>query len=195
MERDNAVMRQHILELQEQLRHLGVEPKPLPASVPAANTSPPKICANTQHPGRLRQNQDEEPPCKQSPSDRARATTDSPRASADTYLGVSPYSEGLSAVKGMSMSLFGVEFDIGEFITESTSERVKMMSLESTLDAMFLIARSGQKPKADLPATYEECKGYANWYLIAINAYYPILHGPAFIGLVGIDTSYSYSYI
>lgn len=82
------------------------------------------------------------------------------------------------------MSLFGVEFDIGEFITEATSERVKLMSLESTLDAMFLIARSGQKPKADLPATYEECKGYVNWYLIAINAYYPILHAPAFNSLV-----------
>jgi len=184
MERDNAVMRQHILELEEQLRHLGVEPKTLPAFAPPASTSSPAGYAVTNATSRAQQNQDENSQWKQSPIDSARATTDSPRAQADTYLGVSPYSEGLSAVKGMSMSLFGVEFDIGEFITESTSERVKMMSLESTLDAMFLIARSGQKPKADLPATYEECKGYVNWYLIAINAYYPILHAPAFNSLV-----------
>lgn len=185
MERDNAILRQHIAELQEQLRNVGVEPKPLQEYAPPLSTSRVERYSVEQHPSPSHLRQEEDTYAKQTSNDSAIATTNSPRTQVDTDIAFSPHIEGISAVKGLSMSLFGVEFNIGEFMTESTSERVRMMSsLESTLDAMFLVARSGEKPKADLPATYEECKSYAEWYLIAINGSYSTLHGPTFMSLV-----------
>jgi hypothetical protein len=78
------------------------------------------------------------------------------------------------------MSLFGVRFDLGEFVTNQTDERVKLMSRESTIDA----ARTSGSPFAHLPDKLEECLSYAHWYCVAFNAYFPILHRPHFIQLV-----------
>lgn len=183
VERDNAVMRQHIVDLEQQIRGLGVEPKALPAFLP-----PPSATAEEwthgERANQAHQGQDTGSHWARTEESTVYGSPQASRGGADIYLGVSPYTGGLSAVKGMSMSLFGAKFDIGEFITPETDERVKLMSGASSLDSIFDMSRSGEKPVAELPKTLEECLSYAHWYCIAFNAYFPILHRPHFLQLV-----------
>jgi len=188
LERDNVVMRQHIADLERQIKELGIEPKPLPAYLPSPAQS--EEWSRSNDVSRGQNTKEPTSPSTRSENSAAFVPTFTSSGGADLYLGVSPWDgKGLSEVKGMSMSLFGVKFDIGEYITAETDERVKLMSGESSLDSIFAIARSGKKLIAELPKTLEECLNYAHWYFIAFNAYFPVLHRPAFLDMVRFDNS------
>jgi len=187
LERDNVVMRQHIADLERQIKELGIEPKPLPPYLSSPVSS--EDWRRNSEASRGQDFKEQTSPSLRSENSAAFVPPSfTSSGAADLYLGVSPWDgKGLSEVKGMSMSLFGVKFDIGEYITSETDERVKLMSGESSLDSIFAIARSGKKLIAELPKTLEECLNYAQWYCIAFNAYFPILHRPAFFDMVRLD--------
>lgn len=183
-------MRQHIADLERQIKELGLEPKPLPPYLPSPVESEGWRRGSEASRGHD-VNEQTSPPSRSVNSAACVPPSFTSSGGADLYLGVSPWNgKGLSEVKGMSMSLFGVKFDIGEYITSETDERVKLMSGESSLDSIFAIARSGKKPIAELPKTLEECLNYAHWYFMAFNAYFPVLHRPAFLDMVSLNNTH-----
>jgi len=183
-------MRQHIADLERQIKEMGIEPKPLPPYLPSPVSS--NDWRRDSEATRGHDSKEQTSPSLRSENSAACVPPSfTSSGAADLYLGVSPWDgKGLSEVKGMSMSLFGVKFDIGEYITSETDERVKLMSGESSLDSIFAIARSGKKLVAELPKTLEECLNYAQWYFMAFNAYFPVLHRPAFLDMVSFDKSF-----
>jgi hypothetical protein len=174
------IMRQHISNLEQQIRELGVQPKTQPQDLP-----PPVLPEEqVRRDSRARSGQDPASQWAQGEEGDDVALQEPTHSGADIYLGVSPRDAGLSVPKGMLMSLFGVRFDIGEYVTDLTDERVKLMSRERTIDLIHIAARTGERPVAYLPDKLEECLSYAHWYCVAFNAYFPILHRPHFIQLV-----------
>ena len=104
---------------------------------------------------------------------------------ADNYLGVSSTDNVLSPMKGTSLSLFGFQIDLADFIPPEVNESSSFDSYQSFVAFAF---RKDPKPdKVDLPASYDECETYAKWFFRSINPYTPILHKPDFMRLVSAN--------
>ena len=100
----------------------------------------------------------------------------------DNYLGVSSADNVLSPMKGTALSLFGFQIDLADFVPPEVDESSSFDSYQSFVAFAF---RKDPKPdKVDLPASYDECETFANWYFRSINPYTPILHKPDFMRLV-----------
>lgn len=176
-------MRQHISNLEQQIRELGAEPKPQPKHLPPP-ASPETLARRNSH---TRMGQDQASRWAEGVEADGLALQEPSHSGTDIYLGVSPRDGGLSVAKGMSMSLFGAMFDIGDFVTDQTDERVKLMSRKTAADLIYAAARSEERSPPHLPDKIEECLSYAHWYCVAFNAYFPIVHRPHFIQLVCHD--------
>ena len=100
----------------------------------------------------------------------------------DNHLGVSSVDSALSPMKGTSLSLFGFQIDLTDFVPHEVDESSSFDSYQSFVAFAF---RKNPKPdKVDLPASYDECETFTNWYFRSINSYTPILHKPDFMKLV-----------
>ncbi|KAF2852449.1 hypothetical protein T440DRAFT_466610 [Plenodomus tracheiphilus IPT5] len=198
MESENSYLRNHIADLQAQLREVGVEPRAPPAYTAPQPPSHPWSSHATDH---------------QSWSDAPRKTSASPLPGyapagssikseplplpqfkhgsiGDNYLGVAPGDRLLSHIKGTSLSIFGTEIDITDHMTSEAEYEASPMSY-TTLVKISLGNQSVKNP--GLPP-YDTLKEYAIWYLRSLNPYTMLVHKPAFMDLVwrfGNDASFT----
>ena len=101
------------------------------------------------------------------------------------YLGVSSPSNSLSQLKGLAISVFGMEVDFSEFLADD-SEDGRNPTSYSSFAASIMGHRTYQYDvrATALPESYEEMHRWAMMYVDAINPWMPVLHRPAFIELV-----------
>ncbi|KAI0574182.1 transcription factor cys6 [Pyrenophora tritici-repentis] len=98
----------------------------------------------------------------------------------DNYLGVAAGDSPLSHIKGTSLSIFGTEIDITDFMAGETEYEASPMSYTTLIN----IAISGQHvDRIELPP-YTELYEYTIWYLRSLNPYTMLVHRPVFLDLI-----------
>jgi hypothetical protein len=201
MESENAYLRRQIADLTEQLKDNGIEPRPLPAY--NSSLQPPSLppWSSTNRAGD-----------SQSWSDPHRRTSVSPLsgyvpASAseklefrplpqfkhgsigDNYLGVGTGDHPLSHIRGTSLSIFGTEIDITDYMEDEDEYENSVMSYT----ALAKVALAGEPVEPVSLPDYKQLSDYATWYLRSLNPYTMLVHKPAFMELVwkfGNDRSF-----
>ena len=98
----------------------------------------------------------------------------------DNYLGVAAGDALLSHIKGTSLSIFGTEINITDFMTGEAEYESSPMSY-TTLVNVTIGGQHVEEPP--LPA-YGELQEYAIWYLRSLNPYTMFVHKPTFMELV-----------
>jgi hypothetical protein len=187
MESENSYLRAQIADLQAQLKEHNIEPR----APPAYNALQPPS-----HPW-------------SSASNDAHAWNDTPRRTStsplpgyapagnlakidslpqfkqgsigDNYLGVAAGDSLLSHIKGTSLSIFGTEIDITDFMAGETEYESSPMSYTTLVN----IAIGGQHVEEPPLPAYGELQEYAIWYLRSLNPYTMLVHKPVFMELVG----------
>jgi hypothetical protein len=190
MESENAYLRRQIADLQEQLKENGIEPRALPAYT---GLQPPTLSWPSS--GRA--------PDSQSWTDPQRRTSASPLpgyvpASAtdkvefrplpqfkhgsigDNYLGVGAGDHPLSHIRGTSLSVFGTEIDITDYMKDESEYESSVMSYT----ALSKVALGGEHVDPVPLPPYKALNDYATWYLRSLNPYTMLVHKPAFMQLV-----------
>ncbi|KAB8343133.1 hypothetical protein FH972_022726 [Carpinus fangiana] len=164
-ERDNA--RQHIAELEEQLRELGQTPR-----------------------SQFSYDQAYYPPS----SNHASTAQDSQEASlaGDGYLSANTHpgfpaqqNTLLSQPIGTSLSVFGMKIDIANFADAANEPKDSPSSFEAYHASVFQNnPQSSHSGPAVLPLTRQECMGLAEQFVYGINPWMPTLHPPDFFALI-----------
>jgi hypothetical protein len=99
----------------------------------------------------------------------------------DNYLGVSSSDSLLSPIKGLSLSIFGAELDLSDFIAEDRTESASILSYERFLQVVF--NRVDNIEKLPWPPI-NEVEQFSTWYFRSMHPYCPLQHQPAFQDLV-----------
>ncbi|CAD6442322.1 1372462d-66d2-49c4-9ec7-ec9edaf1685d [Sclerotinia trifoliorum] len=107
----------------------------------------------------------------------------------DNYLGVSPGSSHLSAIKGTALSILGMEIDIADFHSIDMDEpdssvfhpQLYNKSYQSFLQSAWNV--NPRIDKVELPSRSDGLT-YAQWYFRVINPYCPLLHRGTFMRLL-----------
>jgi hypothetical protein len=108
----------------------------------------------------------------------------------DNYLGVSSADSLLSHIKGTSLSVFGIEIDMADFVQDELEYDKSIMSYDHFLRVCFNEdQRVEYVPYPDKQALSE----YSNWYLRSLNPYTMVLHRPTFMHLVCLLTPFMWS--
>ncbi|KAF2138262.1 uncharacterized protein K452DRAFT_91007 [Aplosporella prunicola CBS 121167] len=203
IEYENVQLKQALYQMQAQLKELGVEPKVIPAvhsyaptPQPAQNGWPTATAdghlwgsappANT--------NAMTYPPASSEPTSANDIdstqfrTTNLPTfrsgLNGDNYLGVSSANSVLSPIKGTSLSFYGMEIDLADFVPDDVEDISSPMSYRHFL-AVAMNASDRPKPhKVDLPSSHQECETYASWYFRGLHPYTPVLYKPHFMDLL-----------
>ncbi|CAK1357813.1 unnamed protein product [Cercospora beticola] len=181
LEHENTTMKMYIVELQQQLRDGGLEPKAAPS---AQNSYGQYWSQQAEWTGSYSgQN-------ALSVSPQIRNERQTPQGSllpdfrsgciGDNYLGVSSENSWLSPIEGTSLALFGTKIDLAEFMPADSDPAFSAMSYRTFLSHAF---GRHQVFRPELPA-YEQCKVYAEWYFRSIGQFIPVLHKPDFIALL-----------
>lgn len=106
----------------------------------------------------------------------------------DRYGGVLSANSYLSHIKGTSLSVFGMEVDLADYISD---EEDAPMSYAAMMTAITNACPSMTPPaKAKLPETLAECQNIAKTYLLVMNPWLPALHKPDFLRLVSLYCQY-----
>ncbi|KAF2236471.1 hypothetical protein EV356DRAFT_482228 [Viridothelium virens] len=199
LEHEVQVLRQSVQELQQQLHDAGIEAKTssldsyFPAGgtfsglnwTTASNADQALLEAGSSaNSGRPYSGSNEgSTSSRGSPVSTFRASlpTFRPGLVGDNYLGVSSANTLIGSAHGNSLSVFGMEIDLNDFIPHEADDNTDPMSY-----AEFLTCCSQQRPEyAQVPLPpYTECRQYAIWYLKSINPFSPVLHKPDFIRLI-----------
>ncbi|KAF2748486.1 hypothetical protein M011DRAFT_350558 [Sporormia fimetaria CBS 119925] len=168
LEAENSYLRAHVAELQAQLRELGAEPR----RAAGLNDAPPT--ASTASPMS---------PC--TPAGDAESSSYRPLphfktdSVGDNYLGVASADSLLSHIKGTSLSVFGAEIDITDFVEGSEEDYDKSpMSYTYFVEAIF-----GPREHLAFPH-YQELYDYATWFFRSLNPYTMLLDKPTFMRLI-----------
>ncbi|KAI9692473.1 MAG: hypothetical protein M1822_006704 [Bathelium mastoideum] len=105
----------------------------------------------------------------------------------DNYLGVSSNNSLLT--HGTSLSVFGMEINLNDFIPPDADDHTSPLSY-----AEFLSCACNARPDfANVPLPpYADCRQYALWYLKSVNPFSPVLHKSDFVRL--IDKIYNEGY-
>ncbi|KAI8932280.1 hypothetical protein NX059_010477 [Plenodomus lindquistii] len=198
MEAENAYLRNHIADLQAQLRDLGVEPRAPPAyTAPPPPSHPWSSHAPDSH---TTPSWPDGPPSKTSASPLpASAPAGTPGNSnsnsrselqplpqfkhgsiGDNYLGVAAGDMLLSHITGTSLSVFGTEIDITDHMTGEAEYEESPMSYTT----LVKISLGGQSVKNPGLPPYDTLKEYAIWYMRSLNPYTMLVHKPAFMDLI-----------
>lgn len=182
-------MKMYIIELQQQLRDGGIQPKEAPS---AQNNygqywgqQQQDWSGNNSYQG---QNAVTAAAARTSP---ARGERQTPQGGSllpdfrsgcigDNYLGVSSENSWLSPIEGTSLALFGTKVDLAEFMPSDSDPALSGMSYRT-----FLMHAFGRQQvfRPELP-DYEKCKLYAEWYFRSIQQFIPVLHKPDFMSLL-----------
>jgi hypothetical protein len=175
LEHENAALISYLLELQEQMREHGLEPKQPPEDVSSCLSNESRACGSRNLD--TTQSYDDRPR-KLSGSSDGQAHT--PRAAlphfragcvGDNYLGVIVDIDGIGLIEGTSLSLFGTKIDLAEFTAGEEDLATSPMSYRTFLRYAF----GGVKPDIPSLPNYEKCKLYADWYFRSYQAFFPIL--------------------
>jgi hypothetical protein len=193
MEGENAYLRAHVAELQAQLKEMGVEPRTptnytgyLSSSIPwpTQNTGP-----ESQGWGDASQRRASTSPIPgYTPASGLESTDYRPLPQfktgsiGDNYLGVSSADSLLSHIEGTSLSLFGTEIDITDFVdAEEGDYDNSIMSYNHFLK----VALNEDRHIQHVPfPPYQTLSDYATWYLRSLNPYTMLLDRPTFMQLV-----------
>jgi hypothetical protein len=197
MESENQYLRRQIADLQNQLKENNVEPRALPAYT---GLQPPTLSWPSRPGG------------SQSWSDSHRRTSASPMPGytpasvsesteyrplpqfkhgsiGDNYLGVGSGDSSLSHIRGTSLSVFGHEINITDYMSDEAEYDNSAMSYT----ALVKVALGGEPVEpVELPP-YHTLKEYAMWYLRSLNPYTMLVHKPTFMKLIwnfGNDPSF-----
>ncbi|KAL1305676.1 hypothetical protein AAFC00_007269 [Neodothiora populina] len=191
IEAENITLKQYVSDLRAQIQETGMEPRPAPV-MPMAYVAPggsptfgwpaqtfdlTQILSDSADKSRGRG--------AGLPDYRA-----GPGSLGDNYLGVSGSNEWVSPIKGTSLTLFGMELDLAEFITNDAQEAFSPTSYENFLQVAF----GGHIYEPPSLPPYQECKAFCEWYFKAVNCHAPIVHKPAILDMVDrLHTDASYS--
>ena len=193
LEGENAQLKMYMVELQQQLRDSGVEPK-APPTAPSGylpvgqwgSWGDQSWGGGGGGGGGMQARNGIAP----SPDDTSRDQSSSAAAQllpdfragciGDNYLGVSSENNWLSPIEGTSLALFGTKIDLAEFMPSDSDPTASAMSYRTFLSHAF---RAEYPQRPDLPA-YEQCKVYADWYFRSIQQFIPLLHKPDFMNLL-----------
>ncbi|KAH6639174.1 hypothetical protein C7974DRAFT_127078 [Boeremia exigua] len=186
METENSYLRTHLADLQAQLTDMGVEPRPPPAyaSMPWAPTAAPEDWS-ARRPSAS--------PIGYAPADASdlRSLPHFKFGSiGDNYLGVASGDSLLSHIRGTSLSVFGTEIDITDFVQDGDEYEDSPMSYQTLMK--ITTGREHVDP-VPLPP-YDALKEWASWYLRSMNPYTMLVHKPDFMALVwrfGNDPSFA----
>lgn len=99
----------------------------------------------------------------------------------DNYLGVSSSDSLLSHIKGTSLSVFGTEIDITDFVQSEVDYDESVMSYNHFLKVV--LNEDTQVEYVPFPS-YQMLNEYATWYLRSLNPYTMLLDKPTFMNLV-----------
>lgn len=183
----------YLLELQQQLKDNGIEPKPPqapPQGYMAANANN-AISYWPQQPPQSWESQQTTATAYTSPTLPASERQTSQGAGAllpefrsgcigDNYLGVSSENNWLSPIEGTSLALFGTKIDLAEFMPAETDSLTSAMSYRTFISHAF----GRTQPFTPNMPPYEQCIVYAEWYFRTVQAFCPILHKPHFMELL-----------
>jgi hypothetical protein len=185
-EAENTHLHGHIAHLQAQLKEAGIEPRPFPAyntnlqpwsaSSPAYGSGWPDSQRRTSAsplPGYA--------PAASKDRNVFRALPQFKHGSlGDNYLGVGAGDSALSHIRGTSLSVFGTEVDITDYMKDEPEYESSVMSYTSLLRDVY-----GGEPVEEAPLPpYQALKEYATWYLRSLNPYTMLVHKPVFMELM-----------
>ena len=187
MESENQYLRNQIAELQAQLKEHGVEPRPTPVYNPLR---PPSLSYDSQSwseaPGRTSTSPlPTYAPASGAIKGEVQSLPQFKHGSiGDNYLGVAASDSLLSHIRGTSLSVFGTEVDITDFMTGEAEYETSVMSYTT----LVKIAVGGQHVEAPPLPPYQGLHEYAMWYLRSLNPYTMLVHKPAFTDLVSTSS-------
>ena len=177
-----------MLELQQQLRESGVEPKAPPNMSQTFAAFQPYWDGNGQQ-GSWGDLHSASVVPTSSKNERHNSVNSNlqdfrPGCVGDNYVGVSSSDPRLSPIEGMQLSLFGMKLDLAEFLpSEGEDPLSDPLSYQSFLAFAFNINGANQVSKPALP-NYHECTSMADWFFKAVQVFIPILHKPHFMKLL-----------
>jgi hypothetical protein len=186
MESENSYLRAQIADLQTQLKENGVEPRAPPAYNALQPPSHPWSSSpnDTQSWSEGPRRTSTSPLPGYAPAGTATKSESLPQfkhgSIGDNYLGVAAGDALLSHIKGTSLSVFGTEIDITDFMAGEAEYESSPMSY-TTLARISMGAEHADAPR--LPP-YKDLQEYAIWYLRSLNPYTMLVHKPAFMDLV-----------
>ncbi|KAF2755275.1 hypothetical protein EJ05DRAFT_442644 [Pseudovirgaria hyperparasitica] len=198
LEAENDYLKRIIADLQSQLRDTGADVKPLqpfPAYVePSAQTqhvswAHPDRTGNvgdqaTRHltPSYSYEDPSSEGTKTSQPDGLASGGLPTFRTGCygDNYLGISSTDSVLSPIKGTSLSIFGVELNLTDFVPQDEDEEASPTSYQT-----FLRVALGRAhvDKLNFPEE-KELRQFMTWYFRSLHPYMPVFHKPAIMNLV-----------
>lgn len=187
MESENSYLRSHIADLQAQLREVGVEPRPRAAynAVQAPSHPWSSSPGDGQNWADAPRKTSASPLPGYAPAAGVKSEVQSlphfkPGSIGDNYLGVGAGDSLLSHIKGTSLSIFGTEVNITDYMTGEAEYENSPMSYST----LVRISLGGHRVETPSLPPYETLKEYAIWYLRSLNPYTMLLHKPDFMNLV-----------
>lgn len=185
MEAENNYLRAQVAELHAQLKDMGVEARTVPGYhgfAPPSMPWPAPGVTNDWGEGSRRRTSSSPLPSYAPATGRE---SDGPlpqfkqSSFGDNYLGVSSSDSLLSNIKGTSLSVFGHEIDIANFVEDDQFDK-GVMSYNHFLRVAMNLEHVEPVP---LPP-YQQLSEYCKWYLRSLNPYTMLVHKPALMNLV-----------
>lgn len=191
LEQEAAVLRRQVQDLQGQLKENNIEPKLPSAHQPWTSQDNSRFTHNeggqpggSDHDAKRAANEANVFATMQGSGRRG--------AVADNYLGISSAHGALGAlshIKGTILSVFGMEVDLAEFVSDDVVDRqYSCMTYDNLQTQLYFNAAPvvGNKPPAGarLPGSYKACMENARAYFEHINPWTPVLHKSDFYKLV-----------
>lgn len=178
----------HLLDLQQQLRDNGIDPKPQPIMQPAAfpsGTTPSfwgQMQSSSWNPLYNGNGTDPRQGLKGRQNSAGSLLPDfRPGCIGDNYLGVSSETNWLSSIEGTSLALFGTKIDLTTFMPAENHPTSSAMSYTTFLDHALNKTQTVSRPRVP---PLVECKRYADEYFRNVQAFIPILHKPDYMRLL-----------
>ena len=178
-----------MVELQQQLRDSGAEPKAPPRAQSYAPQAIPYWDQQIQHahaqwdvPQHNSTSLLAEPRTQYERKGSQGALLPDFRAGCigENYLGVSSGNTWLSPIEGTSLALFGTKIDLAEYMPSESEPLNSALSYQTFLDHAF----GRTKPLTPPLPPYDLCKVYGEWYFRSIQQLVPLLHKPDWMQLI-----------
>ena len=198
MESENSYLRAQVAELQAQLKEMGIEPRSTPtySNFPNSAASTPWPNSNSNSNPSTTQTQTQEWPDTSNRRSSTSPTTGYTPASStlentrplptfkhhsfgDNYLGVSSADSLLTNISGTSLSVFGHEIDITDFVDDKDYDNSYM----SYTYVMRVALNHTQPDPVPLPP-YQTLKDYCSWFFRSMHPYLMILDKRTMMKLV-----------
>lgn len=191
MENENAMLKMHLDELQQQLRENDIEPKAAPVPPPGYLPAQPQYWQGDQeqqweamHGGAGMMH---------TPAPAMGGAGQSERHASqaallpefrqgligDNYLGVSSGNNWLSSIEGSSLTLFGMKIDLAEFLPDEDPDN-SPMSYKNFISYKF----SKQRVQPPALPSFGQCKVFAEWWFRSCTPFIPVVHKPHFMELL-----------